>query len=558
MIEVELPDGTIAEFPDGTSNEVMQAALQKQFRSNQPSTAYDVGASFGSGIARGGAELAMLPLTASNALTSGSDWLADKIVGGARSMLGYEPLPPEQTASGREKSGSIGEKLDAGQSIARSLMNDTLYEPRTTAGEYAQTAGEFVPGALLPGATFSNALRFGVLPGLSSEAVGQATEGTSAEPYARVAAALLAPAAPAIASRAISPYSGAISAERQALVDTLRAEGVQPTAGQVTGSRGLRFAESELGGASARNVADDQARAFTQAAMSRAGQPGLASADNMGALNNRLSQGFDDIASRNVIRSDPQFGNDIGGVLREYDRVLPSAQREIVNNMADDILAVTTNNGGKIPGDVYQATRSRLGNMAQSARNSDPQFSQALRGLRNALDDAMSRSVSPDDAADWARLRSEYGNMKVLEKAATGAGENAAEGLISSAKLRQAAVSGRQGQYARGTGDFDELARAGQILSPLPDSGTASRLAVRGLMSTPAAAGAIVGGASGDVITGLMGAAAGAVVPAAAGRVLMSAPMQSYLTNQLAPRMPTIDPRTLAVIQGLIANQEAR
>lgn len=558
MIEVELPDGTIAEFPDGTPNEVMQSALQKQFGSNQPSTAYDVGASFGSGVARGGAELAMSPFTAASALTSGSDWLADKIVGGTRSLLGYDPLSPEQTASGRDTSGTVGAGLDAGQSIARSLMDNTLYAPQTTAGEYAQTAGEFVPGALLPGATVGNALRFGVLPGLASEAAGQATEGTSAEPYARVAAALLAPAAPAIASRAISPYAGAISAERQALVDTLLAEGVQPTAGQVTGSRGLRFAESELGGAAARNVADDQARAFTEAAMSRAGQPGLASADNMGALNNRLSTGFDDIASRNAIRSDPQFGNDIGGVLREYDRVLPSAQREIVNNMADDILAVTTQNGGQIPGDVYQATRSRLGNMAQSARNSDPQFSQALRGLRNALDNAMSRSVSPDDAADWARLRSEYGNMKVLEKAATGAGENAAEGLISPAKLRQAAVSGRQGQYARGTGDFDELARAGQILSPLPDSGTASRLAVRGLMSTPAAAGAIVGGASGDVITGLMGAAAGAAVPAAAGRVLMSAPMQSYLTNQLAPRMSTIDPRTLAVIQSLIANQEAR
>lgn len=518
----------------------------------------DAGASFASGVGRGAGELAMLPATAASALTSGSDWLADKIVGGARSAFGYDALPPEETASGRDRSGTIGAGLDAGQQVARSLMDANLYAPKTTVGEYAETAGEFVPGALLPGATVGNALRFGVVPGLASEAAGQLTEGSSAEPYARVAAALLAPSGVAMAGRVVSPFGGAVSAERQALVDTLTAEGVRPTAGQTVGSRGLRFAESELGGAAARNLADDQARAFTESAMSRAGQPGLATADNMGALNNRLSQGFQDISSRTSLRTDPQFGNQLGGVLREYDRVLPSAQREIVNNMADDILSVATNNGGSIPGDIYQATRSRLGSMANNAKNSDPQFSQALRGLRNTLDDAMSRSVSPDDAAEWARLRSEYGNMKVLEKAATGAGENAAEGFISPAKLRQAAVSGRQGQYARGTGDFDELARAGQILSPLPDSGTASRLAVRGLMSTPAAAGAIAGGATGDVMTGLLGAAAGAAVPTAVGRALMSQPGQAYLANQLVPRMSTIDPRTLAVIQGLITNQEAR
>lgn len=51
MIEVELPDGTIAEFPDGTSHDVMRNALQKRFgnrkatsQSMQPKPlAYDMG-----------------------------------------------------------------------------------------------------------------------------------------------------------------------------------------------------------------------------------------------------------------------------------------------------------------------------------------------------------------------------------------------------------------------------------------------------------------------------------------------------------------------------------
>lgn len=36
MIEVELPDGSIAEFPDGTSNDVIKGALQKRFAPTQP------------------------------------------------------------------------------------------------------------------------------------------------------------------------------------------------------------------------------------------------------------------------------------------------------------------------------------------------------------------------------------------------------------------------------------------------------------------------------------------------------------------------------------------
>jgi hypothetical protein len=36
MIEVELPDGSIAEFPDGTPNDVMKAAIQKRFPTQQP------------------------------------------------------------------------------------------------------------------------------------------------------------------------------------------------------------------------------------------------------------------------------------------------------------------------------------------------------------------------------------------------------------------------------------------------------------------------------------------------------------------------------------------
>lgn len=63
------------------------------------------------------------------------------------------------------------------------------YQPETTAGEYAQTIGEFAPAALLPGGVGRKAA-MAVVPALTSETAGQATEGTAMEPWARAAGAL--------------------------------------------------------------------------------------------------------------------------------------------------------------------------------------------------------------------------------------------------------------------------------------------------------------------------------------------------------------------------------
>ena len=68
-----------------------------------------------------------------------------------------------------------------------------FYQPKTIVGDYAQTTGEFLPGALLmPGGGLArSALRYGVLPALTSETAGQLTKGTAAESWARLAGAIL-------------------------------------------------------------------------------------------------------------------------------------------------------------------------------------------------------------------------------------------------------------------------------------------------------------------------------------------------------------------------------
>jgi hypothetical protein len=155
------------------------------------------------------------------------------------------------------------------------------------------------------------------------------------------------------------------------------------------------------------------------------------------------------------------------------------------------------------------------------------------------MERSMFRAGNQADLQLLRQARNEYRNMIVLEKAATGAGSGAAEGLISPSQLRNAVVQQSRRAYGRGQGDFAELARAGEaLLKPLPQSGTSPRHNVTHMLQT---IGAIVGGGAGAA-GGPGGAAAGALAglaaPAIAGRALLSRPAQAYLGNQLLMHRP--------------------
>lgn len=534
-----------------------------------PSVAADVAKSGASGLARGALDLAGLPGTIGDALDSAGQFALRK---GYKLATGDEPSP-EGGMIERFFAGPTQQAKDAGfmsgsplsgpalrEAASKATDGATAYKPQTTAGEYAGTIGEFLPGAAaFGGMNPGNLLRFGALPGAASEVAGQMTEGTAAEPYARIAAAMLAPAAPAVASRMISPMR--VAPERLAAAKVLQAEGVRPTAGQLTGSNRLKYMESEMGGNKAAQMIDDQAESFTNAAMRKAGSSGRATPENMTALNQRLSQGFDDVSARNTVAFDQGIASDISGTMREYTKVLPTEQRKIVGDLAQDIVDRFKAGGGALPGAEYQAIRSRLTKRAFNARTGDPELADAYRGLRDALDKGMERSINPADAGKWTQLRKEYGNMKTLERAASGGGEAAALGLISPAKLRQAATTGNRGGYVRGEGDFAELSRAGNaLLTPLPNSGTAGRMSARNLGANIAT---LAGGAAGAGVSGnnpmatVAGMMLGNALPGAAGSALMSKWGQRYLTNQAAPQINLADPRYLAVVEALMSQQAA-
>jgi hypothetical protein len=330
-----------------------------------------------------------------------------------------------------------------------------------------------------------------------------------------------------------------MSASQRAAAQTMEREGVTLTAGQRTGSKKLKYLESELGGGAAEALQEQQGREFTRAAWRRAG----VDADNVEpqtvdqALTNIGSE-FDRLAANNVLVPDSRLGRDLGNVAREYNSLVPESQRApIVRDVLNDIVTAVQNNGGQITGESYQALRSRLDKAARAVMARDPHLSQALSDIRTTLDAGMERSIAANNPADlgaWRQVRRNYRNMLVIEKAATGAGEQAAGGVITPARLRSAAIAQNRRAFARGRNDFTDLANAAvKTMTPLPQSGTAPRLAARLPLPLGAATGAGIGGTIGGIPGAVVGGVLGAGVPFAAGRAVLSAPGRAILSNQM-------------------------
>lgn len=353
--------------------------------------------------------------------------------------------------------------------------------------------------------------------------------------------------------RALTPFKA--PAERTAATQVLNREGVNLTAGQKTGSKGLRYAESEIGGKVADDIMESQAEQFTAAALKRAGiDANRAMPEVIDEAFTRIGSEFDQLAANNRMVVDKKFLTELRDAFNEYGQLVPESMRApVITGVTNDIVKAAKQ--GHIPGEAYKALRSRLDRAARSSAR-DPELSQALRNIKDVLDEAMERGIAknnPNALGAWKNVRRQYRNMLVIERAATGAGENAAQGIISPSALRNATVT-KQGRrnYARGQGDFAELARAGEAtMKPMPNSGTAGRLRAQNLGALgPLVVGGSAGGAYGAQEGGLegalMGAALGAAAPRIAGRAMMSRPLQAYLANQaftgqgINPNMLTI------------------
>lgn len=109
------------------------------------------------------------------------------LVKGVSALAGL-PGDLQQLIVGQKTPLGLPRSQEIGEAVAAPAGG--FYKPQTTAGEYAETISSFAPAALSPGSAASRVARVAV-PGTMSETAGQLTEGTAAEPWARIGGALL-------------------------------------------------------------------------------------------------------------------------------------------------------------------------------------------------------------------------------------------------------------------------------------------------------------------------------------------------------------------------------
>lgn len=435
-----------------------------------------------------------------------------------------------------------------GSGTLKSLMGPAIKAPTQDAGgQMVRRIGQEVGATMVPGmgalARSATPIRAAVAQIGTSVASGAgaavAQQVAPNNPYVELAGQILGGAGFGASyktlQKIITPLP--IDARRAAMNDIMRQNGVDLTAGQASGRKGLQYAESELGGTAAAGAMDRQAEQFTSAALSRAGVSApRATPEVMDKAFSDIGDEFQSIAARNTLVPDRQLGTDLSAAASGYNGVVSKSNRApVVESTLRDIVGYAR--AGQMTGAQYGDMRSRLNAVGRSTARTDPKLSEAAFDIQHALDDAMERSMaatSPDDLGALRQARRDYKNMIVIEDAVGRAGEAAANGLITPGNLRGAVQRQNKRSYVRGKGDLSSLARAGvATMSPLPQSGTAPRTAVRNLgTALPSLLGSGIGSGVAGIPGAIAGAAAGAAVPYIAGRALLSGPGKAYLGNQ--------------------------
>jgi hypothetical protein len=415
-----------------------------------------------------------------------------------------------------------------------------FYQPQTKAGQYAETAGSFVPGALAVGGARLPALASGIFGGLGSEAAGQAAP-AGWEGLARFGGGILAGNVPAVASRAITLLPASPTrlplialAEKEGLADKL-------TAGQKTGYRPLQVAEDVLSetpfaGGGAAKAKEDFSRAFTENITQKAGAPPgtLADTEGLKTIRNNLQDNYKDLTGRySVDLTSPDLASKLGNVANTYDTAVSIQQQSPkIFNEIDKLLRTT---GTRMTGEQYQDWRSKL--TAELPRYGSHEQA-ALKGIRQAMDDAMASGMSPDDAARLMDTNRKWAVYKTIVSTANRPGEAAAEGFISPQALKAEVSKFNKDAYATGAGPLADVARMGAGLAPrMPNSGTASRSNIlRMIEGASSLGGGTLGYQMGGVEGGILGAASPYILTAALGRGIMNPTVQQILGNQVMTR----------------------
>ena len=421
--------------------------------------------------------------------------------------------------------------------VSRATGGFTEYQPQTTAGEYARTAGEFAGGAAaIPIGGPLRSVAASLLPAAVSETAGQLTEGSDYEGAARLAGALGTPFATSAlrqgTQRAILGPEARITqpgTARDAAVKTLEGSDVSMTTGLKTGSPRLMALEGSM------EVPLETKRTLTTATMKTMGSDStLATDDAMLEVKTRLGKVFD--RADNVVDDVPDMETAVKANRIIEEHMGTSATGDIppfLVDIGDEIL----NAAGKakpISNKKLQNMRSRLRQVMNGTN--DPLVYESAFKMNGVVDDFMIESVrrtQPKLVPELMEARDQYRNYLTTMRALKTRGSDSAGGYISPAML-SGALRNREGdRYILGTGS--ELAKLGraaeEVVSSMPavKAGGARTIGGGGILGAGGGMYAATQMGMDPVPAMMVGGAVGSLVPAAGRAAIRSRPAQNLL-----------------------------
>ena len=447
MIEVELPDGRVLEFPEGTDQDTMRSAIQgllaqdpaggaeaptaeePGFWSRFGDTATDVAGSAARGIRKGVANVAGLPAEAINA----SPMLLN-LLPGEQGMTPFSDRP-------RGGAADMDMMLRAG-----GLVPD--YEPQTGAGRFANRIGEEVGATTVP------------LVGLGAKAASVGVEGArQMGPIARSFVEPMAVAPGRVAAREMT-YAGAAGAGAQGLNEMVTPDGEGTWWSDLLGS---------VGG---------------MAALGTANAVGGLGRNMIGAATGRTGA-FDDVAGREVVdrlvnnSSDMQAryaaqgpgavdASPLASALSrpsEAEQVIPNFQANIADRVQDPgISTLAYNTDTMLPGAANARRTSNAAAVDERIAALAPDANPA--GLREALSfGAQGRIEQANDGLSAARTQFDDASAGLV-----------VPGAVERGSVIRSGLADRQAQEMEGIASL-----YGQIDDTIPVDAGALRQRVEGV-----------------------------------------------------------------------------
>lgn len=509
MIEVQLPDGRVIEFPPDTAPDVMQRVASQAAQAAQsqaaPAAPAAPRASFGERFATGLGDI----FRGAEQLTANvNDGRQNRVMDFLRQNPNIAPImeqaaatvPMETAAEANARIAEREKTYQASRGPGQQTLSSLILESGAPNPgiDWARIGGNVVstlPAGMaaiptrLAGAIGMGAFQGGAMGGLQPVTEGDYGEGVGRN-------VLLGAGAGAVGG-ALSYGAGRMLQGRQAPATRpeaveLAERGVNLTPGQIAGGQLQRLEESVASipfvGQMIRNRQTESLTSFNRATADEVLKPlGVKVPANIEAgfdLNaftrQTISKTYDDVLSAaKPFQIDQQFNQDLARVSQQF--MIPTERQEFMRLVRDGI--VPRLGGQNIKPADYQIVREELGRMARESAGPNatrPQLEQsrAFHGLQEAFDELFKRS-NPSLAPQMDAANASWAALTRMQKAA--AEQGAREGVFTPAMLDRAVRSGdetvRRRAYAEGDALLQSLSAPAKAVLPrtVNDSGTTER-----------------------------------------------------------------------------------